>query len=222
VRDRRIERIELEAPGHRDARRVGAELHDPPRRFFALHAEPVDVGEDAPEERADETVSRIGARGDAPVDHDRPDPLRAAFAQEIRPDLGFHHDEHPRLHDAERAADDERPVERKIKDIVDVFQVAPRDLLAGHRRRREIQPQARVPFLQVGHQRTSRERLAHRYGVNPDGFLALVVERDGQVPQPLPEAADVFLVADRLIQEVGRHHDEQQQGQEAVEEVHRK
>ena len=55
VRDRRrpLERIELEAAGDGHAQGVGAELDQPPRRFLALHAEAIDVGEHAAEERAD-------------------------------------------------------------------------------------------------------------------------------------------------------------------------
>ena len=48
---RRSERVELEAAGDDDPRRVGAERRQPPRRLLALHAEAVDVGEHAAEER---------------------------------------------------------------------------------------------------------------------------------------------------------------------------
>ena len=59
VRDdgRHLERIELQAAGDGDLRLVGAELDDPPRRLVALHAEAIDVGEHAPEERPDRAGS---------------------------------------------------------------------------------------------------------------------------------------------------------------------
>ncbi len=49
---RRLERLELQAAGDGDARRVGADVDDAPRRLVALHAEAIDVGEHAPEEPA--------------------------------------------------------------------------------------------------------------------------------------------------------------------------
>ena len=51
--------------------------------------------------------------------------------------------------------------------------------------------------------------------------LAVDVERDRQIAEPLPQAADVLLVADRLVQEVRRDHGEDEQRQHAVEEIHR-
>ena len=43
----------------------------------------------------------------------------------------------------------------------------------------------------------------------------------GQKAQPLRQAADVLPVADRLVQEVRRRRQEDQQRREAVEQVHR-
>ena len=63
---RRLERLELQAAGHGDARRIGADVDDAPRRLVALHAEAIDVGEHAPEEprapagSADTTATRSG------------------------------------------------------------------------------------------------------------------------------------------------------------------
>ena len=122
-----------------------------------------------------------------------------------------------RLHDVQRAADDERPVEREIEHGVDVLQAAPRHLLAGDRRRRQEEAKPRIARLEVGDERPGRQRLADRDGVNPDRLLAVEVERDRQVAEPLPQAADVLLVANRLIEEVRRDDDEDGQRQEAVE-----
>ena len=70
-RGHRIERVELQAAGDGDARRIGAELDEPPPRLLALHAERVDVGEHAPEERAHQPVPRERAVRDPAVDEDR-------------------------------------------------------------------------------------------------------------------------------------------------------
>ena len=126
-------------------------------------------------------VARIGARRNPPVDDDGLDAAVAADPQQVRPDLGLHHHEQPRLHDVQRAADDERPVEREIEDGVDVLQAAPRDLLSGDRRGRQEQPEARIARLQVGGERARRQRLADRDGVDPDRLFAVDVERDRQV-----------------------------------------
>ena len=64
-------------------------------------------------------------------------PLLLALPQQVRPDLGFHHHEQPRLHQPQRAPDDEREIERKVEHRVHVLQVPARDLLPGHRRGRQ-------------------------------------------------------------------------------------
>ena len=107
------------------------------------------------------------------------------------------------LHDVERAADDERPVERKIKDRVDVLQAPLCHFLPGHRGRRQKQPETRIAGLEVFGERPRGQGLADRYGMNPDRFLTVDVEGDGQIAQALPEAPDVLLVSDRLIDKVG-------------------
>ena len=177
-RRRQLERIELEAAGHRHAARIGAEIDQAARRFLALHAEAIDVGEHALEKGADQPVARIRARRDPSVDHHRLHGAPAAHAQQVRPDFGLHHDEDARVHQVERAADDEREVEREIKHRVDVLHVAPRDLVSGDRRGRQKEAEARIARLQVGDQRTGGERLTHRHGVNPDRFLAVDVQRN--------------------------------------------
>ena len=73
-------------------------VDQPARRLLALHAEAIDVGEHAAEKRPHEAVARIRPRRDAAVDHDGLHAARAADAQQVRPDLGLHHDEQPRLH----------------------------------------------------------------------------------------------------------------------------
>src|SRR5262249_28066745 len=133
ARRRKLERVELQAAGDADARGVGAELDDPARRLLGLHAEPIHVGEDAAEKVPYHPVAWIRPRRDAAVAHDRFDALLSALAQQVRPDLGLHHDEHARPDEAQRAADDEGPVEREIEDRVDVREAAPRDLLAADR-----------------------------------------------------------------------------------------
>ena len=64
-----LERIELEAAGDADARLVRAEIDDALRRLFALHAEAIDVGEHAAEQRPHELIPRVRSRRNAPVDH---------------------------------------------------------------------------------------------------------------------------------------------------------
>ena len=123
-RRRRIERVELQAAGHGDARRVGAELDQPARRLLALHAEAIDVAEHAPDERTDDAIARERARRDAAVDQRRLDAAAPALAQQVRPDLGFDHHEEPRLHQIQRAPHGERPVEREIEHGVDVRHAA--------------------------------------------------------------------------------------------------
>ena len=101
-----------------------------------------------------------------------------------------------------------------------MLQAAPRHLLPGHRRRRQEQPQARIAGLEIGGERARRQRLADRHGVDPDRLLAVDVEGNRQIAEPLPEAADVLLVANRLVQEVRRDDDEDEQRQQAVREIH--
>ena len=115
-----FERVELQAAGDRDARRIGAKRHQAPRGLVALDAEAVDVGEDAAEERTDQPVPRKRSIRDAAVHQHGLDAAAPALAQQVRPDLGFDHHEEPRLHAVQRAPHRERPVEREIEHAVDV------------------------------------------------------------------------------------------------------
>ena len=215
-----LERIEFQAAGHDDVRRIGADVDDAPRRLFRLHAEAVDVAKHPSEKRPRELVARVRPRRDAAVHHHRRHVHPLALPQQVRPDLGFHHHEEPRLHQPQRPPDDEREIERKIKHGIDVLHVAARDLLPRHRRRREKDPQRRIPPPQIGNQRAHGHRLADRHGVNPDRVFAVEIERHGQIAHPLPEAADVLLVADRLVRQIRRHDHAQNQDEQAVEDVH--
>jgi hypothetical protein len=58
--------------------------------------------------------------------------------------------------------------------------------------------------------------------VHPDRLVAIEVERDRQVSKPLPEAADVLVVAQRLVKEVRRRRHEYDERDNAVEEIHAK
>ena len=204
-RRRQLERVELQAAGHGHARRVRAEILQPMRRLLALHAEAIDVGQHAAEERADQLVARVRPRRNPAVDDGRLHAALAARAEQVRPDLGLHHDEETRLHQIQRAPDGEHPVERKVEHAVhEMAQARLRHLLPGHRRRREKEPQARIPALEIRGQRARRQRFADRHGVNPDRLLAVEIERDRQVAEPLAQAADVLLVTNRLIEEVRR------------------
>src|SRR5262249_52645037 len=115
----------------------------------------------------------------------------------------------------------EGPVEREIEDSINVLQAASRYLLPRDRRGRQEQAETRIAALEICGERARRESLADRYRVYPDRLLAVHVERNGKVPQPLPEAADVFSVTERLIYEVRGNDHEEGQRQEAVEEIHR-
>ena len=89
------------------------------------------------------------------------------------------------LDQPQRAAHGKREIERKVEHLVDVLQVAARDLLARHGGGREKIVENWQFQLQIGDQRAHRERFAHGDGVNPDGVVAVKVERDRQVSQAL-------------------------------------
>ena len=112
-----------------------------------------------------------------PLIIDRLDAAAAALVQQVRPDLGFHHDEEPRPHQVERPAHDEGPVEREIEHAVhEVAQARARDLLPGHRRRRQKKLQPGIAGLQIGGQRAGGQRFADGDGVNPNRRLCVDVE----------------------------------------------
>ena len=56
--------------------------------------------------------------------------------------------------------------------------------------------------------------------MNPDGVFAIEVEGNRQEAEPLPQAADVFLVTNRLVDEVRRYDDKKRERQQAVDRVH--
>ena len=102
-----VQRVELQAAGHDHLVGIGADLDDPARRLLALHAEAVDVRQHAAEERPRQAVARIRSRRDPAVDEHRADARAVTGPQQVRPDLGLHHDEQPRLHQPQRPVDDE-------------------------------------------------------------------------------------------------------------------
>src|SRR6266545_3314797 len=219
---RRFERIELQTAGDRDPRRIGAELDEPARCLVALYAETIDVAEDPLDEGTDHAIPRKRSVRDAAVDHLRLDATPPAFAKQVRPDLRFDHDEQTRPDDIQGPARGERPVEREIEHGIDVRHAAARELLTGERRRREKEPQLRIARAQPGDQRTRAEHLANRHGVHPDRFIAVEIEGDGEIAEPLSDAADVLVVPQRLVEEVRRRQHEDDAGDEAVEEIHAK
>ena len=214
-----VQRIELEAAGDDDAGGIGAERDDPPGRLLALHAEALDVVEDAAEEAAHQRVAGERALRDAAVDEHRGHAALAALAQQHRPDLGLHHHEQPRPDDVQGAADGEAPVEREVEDAVEVGQ-RPGHLVAGHRRRRQEQLQARVAGLELADEGARGQRLPHRHGVDPDRLVAVDVERERQVAEALAQAADVLAVAHRLVGQERRGDDQRHHAQHAVQQVH--
>jgi hypothetical protein len=56
--------------------------------------------------------------------------------------------------------------------------------------------------------------------MHPDRFVAVEVEGDGKVPEPLRDASDVLVVAQRLIEKVRRGQHEDDRGEKAIEEIH--
>ena len=214
-----VERIELQAAGDDDLLARGAEIDDAARGFFALHAEAIDVGQHAAEQRAHEAIARIRAAGDAAVGEHRGDAARAAGAQQVRPDLRLHHHEQARFDDVERARDGDGPVERKVEHAIDVGQLL-RDLLARHRGGGEINLQRGKPLFEVGEQRARGERLSDRDRVNPDGGFAVDIERERQVAETLADAANVLAMPHRLKNQVRRRNQQEDEAEQTVERVH--
>ena len=198
----------------------GADLDEAAGRLLRLHAERVDVIEDAAEEAARQPVARKRPRRQPAVDHRGPDAAGPAFAQQRRPDLGFHHQEQPRPDQVERPPHDQGQVEGKVEDGIGVRHAAPRQLLRRHRRGRDEQAQPGVPFAQRGDERPRGEQFAHRHGVDPDRRLGIDVERHRQVAEPLWQAGDVLAVAQRLIEEPRRHDHREEDDQGGVQGVH--
>jgi hypothetical protein len=216
---RALQRVELEAAGNDDLRGVHAKGGEPPRRLFALHAEAADVGEHAPEPRH-QPVASERPRRDAPVDHHRGHAPLAALAQQVRPDLGFDHQEQPRAHHAQRAPHREHPVEGEVEGAVHVGHALARELLPREGGGGEKQAQLRIALAQFGKHRPGRQHLAHRHRVHPDGVLAVEIERHRQVSQPLAQAPDVLVVPERLVHEVRGAGHQREQREDAIEEIH--
>ena len=197
-RRRPLQRVELQTAGDDDPRRHGADVDDAAGRFFALHAEAVDVGEHTAEEAARQPVARIRARRDAAVDDDGGDAAGTAFTQEIRPDLGLHHDEEPRPQPVEQPAHDRPEIDREVEDGVGLRHVLPGHLVPGHRGRGEEQLQPRIACPQGRHDGARDQDLAHRDGMNPDRRLAVGVDTGRQATEPVRQAAEVLAMAQRL------------------------
>ena len=80
-------------------------------------------------------------------------------------------------------------IERKVEHLVDVRAGCSRDLLPGHRRRRQENPQPRVALAQLRQQRARGQHLADRHGVDPDRLVAVEIEGERQVAEPLRQVA---------------------------------
>ena len=75
-------------------------------------------------------------------------------------------------------------------------------------------------MFELRDERPRGEDFADRYGVYPDRFVSIQVEGHGQVPEALAKAAQILLVADRLVQKPGRQNHKDEQRNETVKEVH--
>ena len=141
--------------------------------------------------------------------------------QQVRPDFRLHHDEQLRPNDVENAADDEAEVNREEEDAVGHLEALLRHLLSRHRGGRDEQTEVGIAGLEVARYGAGGERFPDRHGVNPDGRLAIEVQRDREKPEPFRQVAGILPMADGLVQEVRRRRQEHQQHREAVEQVHR-
>ncbi len=216
----RLQRVELEAAGDDDAIGGGADLDEAADRLLRLHAESVDVSEHVPEEAARQPVARERPRRQ-PAVHDRGlDATGSALAQQVRPDLGLHHQEQARLHQVQGAAYDQPEVEGKVEDGIGVGHAAAGQLLCRHRRRRHEEPQPGMALAQGGDERAGGQQLADRHGVDPDRRLGVDVERYRQVTKTLRQAGDVLAITHRLIEEPRRDDDREEDDEGGVEGVH--
>jgi hypothetical protein len=218
--ERWIQRVELQAARDDDPAGIGAERRQAAGGLLALHAEAIDIGEHAPEERTNQPVSTEGTCRDAAVDHERAHTSSAALTQEVGPDLRLHHDEELRGHQLHCPPDRQRPVEREVEDTVDIGHAALGHLLAREGRGGEEDAQLRITATELADQRPNRHHLADRDRMNPDRFVPVEIERHRQIAEPLTEAADVLVVPQRLIQEVRREDHGDEERDNAVKEVH--
>ena len=115
--------------------RVRAEPDQTLRRLLALHAEPIDISQHATKQWLDQAVPWKRAMGNPPIHHDRLHTTPPAFTEEVRPDFSLDHHKQPRLHEPERSANGERPVEWEVKHLVQVGHTLPGQSLARQRRR---------------------------------------------------------------------------------------
>jgi hypothetical protein len=67
-----------------------------------------------------------------------------AGPQEVRPELGLHHNEETRFHETERPVYDKAKIEGKIEDFVNVLNIVAGNLLSRHSGGRQKQTQLRV------------------------------------------------------------------------------
>ena len=176
--------------------------------------------QDAAEKGADEPVAGVRPAGNPAVHERGLHACTMAGAQQVGPDLGLHHDEEPWPDQPQRPLDDEAEVERKVEHLIDVLQVLRGDLLARHGGRRQEDPEPGVPLAQLGQQGAGGQDFSDRHRVNPDGAVAVKVERHRQIAHALFQARDVLAIPHGLVQQVGRHDDEERHGEGGVGDVH--
>ena len=71
-----------------------------------------------------------------------------------------------------------------------------------------------------GFGRIGRNIMRAAMGHNDIDFVAVEIEGDGEITEPLRDAPDVLVVAQRLIEKIGRGHHEDDRGEKAIEEIH--
>ena len=219
-RDRR--RVELEAPGDRDARGVGAEPLEPAPPLLGLHADAVEVPHHAPHEPAGPAVAAERAGGQPAVGERGAYAAAAARPQQVGPDLGVDHDQQIGRGAVESARDERRQVERGVERGVDQGAEAARDLLPGRRRRREQPPVSRIGVPQRREERPGGERLADRDRVHPDGRPPLRIDGARQPAAPLAQVAERLAVAPGRPGDGRQAEQDVQEQQRVVQQVHRR
>ena len=199
----------------------GADLDEAAGRLLRLHTEAVDVGEHVAEEAARQPVARERPRRQPAVDHRGPDAAGPAFAQQVRPDLGLHHQEQPRLDQVERPAHHQgrgrRGSRTRHRRRARCAAPAAAPTSSSSRRRGAARDGARAAPAMSGRAVSSSP---DRHGVDPDRRLGVDVERHRQVAEPLWQAGDVLAVAQRLIEEPRRHDHREEDDEGGVEGVH--
>ena len=74
--------------------------------------------------------------------------------------------------------------------------------------------------MQLGDQWPRAQHFAHGHGMHPDRLVTIQIERQREIPEPLPDAADILVVAQRLVEKVRRRRHEHDERDDAVEEIH--